>query len=387
MKKIMIVVMAILLVAGGAYLVRQKKLNIRAASQQPVRATVVRTATATKGDLLVFRTFLAQVEPWRSAKVGAQIVSRVTHVPVEVGDRVSEGGVLALLEDEELAARVRGAEVGVAQARMQARGAGATVTALEQTLAFRREELERDRSLVGAGAIARVVADTSSDQVNEIKGRLEAMEETLEAATEQIKLREHELAQARIRLTYVRIEAPFDGVVAGRLADPGDMAAPGQPLVILEDHTRFKISFDVPQAEITRITPEMEVTALSGLDLNLAVSRIYPSMNRDRTLTVECDVPAAPGLRAGKTLAVRVVLERFPDQVLVPEQSLIPDPRGGDAVFIVADGKTKAVPVTITGRNQGQAAVKGLEPGTQVIQSTYLGWNRLAAGEAVEVLP
>jgi RND family efflux transporter MFP subunit len=387
MKKIIPVVMALLLIAGGAYLVRQKKLSIGLAGKQPVRSTMVRTALATRGDLQIYRTFLARVEPWRSAKVGSQILSRITHVPVEVGESVPGGGVLALLEDNELTARVRGAEAGVSQAKMQARSAGATVAALEQTLAFRKKELAHDRILVEAGAIARIAAETLNDQVNEIRGRLRAMEKTLEAANQQIKLREQELAQARIRLSYGRIWAPFDGVVAERLVDPGDMAAPGKPLVILEDHTRFRISFNVPQAELASITPEMEVMVQSGLNLNLSVARIYPTMNQDRTLTVECDARAASGLRAGKTLAVRVVLDHFKDQILVPEQSLIPDPKGGEVVFIVENGVTKAMPVTIAGRNQGLVAVTGLEPGTPVILSTYLGWNRLAAGEAVEVLP
>jgi multidrug efflux pump subunit AcrA (membrane-fusion protein) len=82
-----------------------------------------------------------------------------------------------------------------------------------------------------------------------------------------------------------------------------------------------------------------------------------------------------------------VVQDRLEDRVLVPEESLIPVPGGGDAVFIVADKRTAAVPVTVLGRNAGQVAVAGLDPGSQVILNTYLGWNRLAAGEPVEVLP
>ncbi|ACN17366.1 putative membrane efflux protein [Desulforapulum autotrophicum HRM2] len=387
MKKIMIVLVLALLVIGGLYLVRQKRLTIREAGGQPVRATVVRAAVAKRGDLLVSRTYLARVEPWQAATVAAQIVSRVTDVRVQVGDLVSRGGVLAHLESEELMARVQGAEAGVSQARMQAMAARETVQALGKTLDFRTLEFDRDRRLVKAGAIARVVADTSLDQLNEIRGRLQSMEKTAQAATEQITFREQELSQARIRLAYGQITAPFGGVVVERLVDPGDMAGPGQPLVILEDHTRFRISFDVPQAELSWFKPEMAVMALSGVNLELSVSRTHSSLNSDRTLTVECDAPPAPGLRAGGTLVVKVVLDRFEDQVLVPEASLIPVPGGGDAVFIVANKKTTAVPVTVLGRNAGQVAVKGLDPGSQVIQNTYLGWNRLAAGEPVEVLP
>ncbi len=387
MKKIMIMLVLALLVIGGLYRVHQKRLTIRAAGDQPARTTVVRTAVAQRGDLRVTRNYLARIEPWQRTTVAAQMVSRVTDVRVQVGDPIARGRVLALLDSRELVARVEGGEAGVAQARMQAEAARATVLALEKTLDFRAREFDRDNRLVKAGAIARVVADTSLDQLNEIRGHLHAMEKTAQAATEQIRFRERELTQARIHLAYGQINAPFDGVVVERLADPGDMAGPGQPLVILEDHTRFRVSFDVPQAELSWFKPEMTVMALSGVNLELSVSRMHSSLNPDRTLTVECDALPAPGLRAGSTLAVQVVQDRLEDRVLVPEESLIPVPGGGDAVFIVADKRTAAVPVTVLGRNAGQVAVAGLDPGSQVILNTYLGWNRLAAGEPVEVLP
>jgi RND family efflux transporter MFP subunit len=387
MKKLITILVVAALAAGGIVLVRHKKLSIAAAGVQTIRATVARTAVARKGDLFITRNYLARVEPWRSAAIGAQIASRVRDILVQEGDLVSRGQILAVLDGGELLARVQGGKAGVLQSRMQAEAASATMVALEKTLGFRERELGRDERLVREGAIARVVADTSRDQLNEIKGRVDAMEKTMQAARQQIKVRQWDLEQARTRLAYAQILAPFDGVVTKRLADPGDMAGPNQILVNIEDHSRLRICFDVPQSELSRIKPTMAVTGASGSNLHLSVSRIHPSLNRDRTLTVECDAPGPPELWVGSTLQVEVILNRFKNEVLLPEESLIPVPGGGDAVFIVENGATKVMPVKILGRNAGMVALRGVDPGTQVVQNTYLGWNRLAAGEPVEVLP
>lgn len=387
MKKLITILTVAALVTGGMFLVRQKKLRIAAAEIKSPRVTVVRTSEAYKGDLAITRTYLARVEPWRSASVGAQIASRVMKISVQEGDVVSKGQIIAVLDRTELLARVRGLEAAVLQSRMQADATSATVVALEKTLRFRKRELERDELLAQEGAIARVTAETSSERLNETQGRLDAMHKTVRAAKEQIHVRERELEQARTRLAYTRISAPFDGVVTERLADPGDMAGPNLTLMKIEDHSRLKVRFDVPQAELSGISQGMDVVAKSGAMLHLSVSRLHPSLNRNRTLTVECDTMRSEGVRAGGTLPVDVVLKRFKNEVLLPEESLIPRPDGGDAIFIVKNGVTAAVPVTVLGRNSGRVAVQGVVAGTDVIQNTYLGWNRLAAGEPVEVLP
>ena len=386
MKKWTIILMVAALVAGGIFLVRQKKLNIAQASVQKARASMVRVSVARKGNLSVTRSYLARVEPWRSATVGVQITSRIMKILVQEGDRVSKGQVLAILDGAELLAHVRGIEAEVLQSRQQAAASAATLAALEKNLRFREREADRDKFLARKGAIAQVIAETSLDQLNETQGRLNAMKKTLRAAKELINVRERQLEQARTRMAYTRITAPFEGVISQRLADPGDMAGSNQALVKIEDHTRFKICFDIPQSEVSSIKPGMDVVAKLDSDMVLSISRVHPSLNQDRTLTVECDTAGNLNLWAGSTLPVAVILKMFKNQILVSENSLVPLPDGGHAVFIVKNSLTKVLSVTVFARDNGWAAIGGVEPGSQVIETTYLGWNRLAAGQLVEVL-
>ena len=171
MKKLMMILMVTALVAGGIFLVRQKKLSIAQADVQKARASMVRVSVARKGNLSVTRSYLARVEPWRSATIGAQITSRIMEVSVQEGNLVSKGQVLAILDGAELLAHVRGIEAEVLQSRMQAAASAATVTALEKSLRFREREADRDEFLAQEGAIAQVIAETSLDQLNDTRGR------------------------------------------------------------------------------------------------------------------------------------------------------------------------------------------------------------------------
>lgn len=411
MKKIFTVLILIVLIGGAIFLVRHKKQRIAMAPVQKSR-TVVRTAMVTRGDLEIVRTYLARVEPWQSAGLRSQIISRIADISVQEGDLVSRGQIVAVLDTADLQARVRGAQAGVARSRMQVEAVSATMGSLEKTVAFRKHEFERDILLVREGALAPVVAETSADRLSEVQGRLKALQKTIQAAREEVTIRSRELEHVRATLAYARIRAPFAGKITGRLADPGDMAGPGEPLVTIEDHHRFKICFEVPQSEMTAFTQGMHVRFTTGADFPLAISRIHPALNQDRTVTVECDTPEGVDLTAGSTVSVAVILHRFENELLLPEAALIPAPDGGTTVFAVINGVSVSCPVTVIGRDHGMVAVgnvvsEGREKpianastgtpgtdqasklgvGTAVVCSTYLGWNRLAAGEPVEVQP
>jgi RND family efflux transporter MFP subunit len=382
MKKVVIIIVVGILVFGGLFMVRQKKEQIQNVSVRPAR-TVVRTETVRPGNLAVTRTYLARVEPGRTGSLTARVVAPVLNVFVREGDRVVKGQILVALDDKELRAAIRGAEAAVARGRMQVRALSATIGAQEKTVRFLQREVDRDEILAREGALALVVAESSAERLSEARGRLESLRETAEATRREVEMQERELEKVGIRAGYAEISAPFDGVVSRRTVDPGDMAGPSRTMLVVEDHSLFRVRFDVPQAELAGLEPGMTVR---GPDLRTAVSRILPALNADRTVTVECDV-ANGALRSGVTLPVNVVLNVLENEVLVSETGLVPSPEGGQVVFAVEDGVLVPRPVTVLGKGDGVVAVQGVRPGTEVVLSSYLGWNRLAAGEPVEVLP
>lgn len=385
-KKVLAVVIVLALAGGGVLLVRSKKAQVAAAPTPTERPAAVRTVIARRGPLQEVRTYLARVEPWQVAEVSAQVTARVERVTVREGDPVRKGDLLVVLDDTEVRSSLAEAEAQIAQAKAQVAGQEATVSSLEQSVRYWERELRRDDVLAREGAIAQAVADATADRFSEARGRLDASREAVKAARMQVEALTQRREAVAVKRAYTRIESPFDGVVARRYTDPGDLAAPGKPLIVVEDRSRVKLLFDVPQEDLARVKTGTPVHVNEDLDLDLRISRMYPSLNPDRTLTVEAHAPASAGVPTGTYHPVDVVLRSVDDAVLVPEECLVPSPDGGRAVFVVVDGRAQALPVEVLLVRQGLGAVRGIEAGLQVVQSTYLGWNRLASGQPVEVL-
>ncbi len=387
MKKLSIIFITLALIAGAVLLVVQKKHRLAAAPATSDRPLAVRTAIAELGSLEQTRSYLGRVEPWQVNKVSSQITSRVIQIPVKEGDRVRKGDTLLLLDDQEMREAVEAAQAQVQQSRDQAAGLQATVTTQTQSMKFWEKELARDEVLAREGAIAQATADATADHLNEASGRLTASQKSLQSARSQIQIQEKRLAQTATRLAYAEIKSPFDGVVTTRAVDPGDLAVPGKVLFEIEDQSLFKLCFNVPQSEIVSLQEGMSVWSQDRqTESVMKISRIYPALNPDRTVTVEVHAPAAANLRSGSYLPVEVNLKRLENVTLIPEDCLLPSPKGEIAVFTVEDGVTRAHFVKVLATSKGISAVDGLSAGTNVIRSTFLGWNRLAGGEPVEVI-
>jgi len=382
------ILVLLIILAAALLLVARKKMDLAEAPRPTLQPTVVRTAVSQRGDLTRTRTYLGRVEAWQSAGVSSRLTSVVSEVRVREGERVRQGDVLVRLDANELRRAVQGAAARAANAAEQAAAVEAKVNTLRQSVAFWEKEGERDRLLAAEGAIAQAQADATADRLNQARGELESTLQSLQAARSLVESQQQQQQEAGARLSYAEIRSPFDGLVAQRLVDPGDMATPGQRLLLIEDHSRLKIRFDVPQKDVSLAERERRLLVEEGAqELSLAISRLYPSVNPDQTLTMEAELPAETSFRAGAYVPVRMIVERAEGVILVPEESLIPSPTGGQAVFVVEDGVTRPRSVQLLFTSDGLSAVSGLDEGTTVVLSTYLGWNRLSGGEAVEVRP
>jgi len=359
MKKLIVVFVVIGIFSGGILLVRHKKAKLAAAPVPTARPTPVRTAMAKTGTLFDIRNYLGRVEPWQTAELSSQITGRIVKLVPREGDDVHEGQILVILDNAELRNTLAEAE--------------ATLATLKQNVTYWKREVELDATLAKEGAIAQATADATADHLNDALGRVRAHRKKCEALL--------------ARLSYACIKSPFNGVVSRRMADPGDLATPDRTLLVVEDRSRVKVCFDIPQNDISNIqlgTP-VKVQTKSGAK-ELKITRLYPTLNPNRTLTVEVNAPTLNGLNSGSYYPVQVVLSCLEDVVLVPEECIITAPNGQTGVIVIENDKTAVRRVTVALVRNGNAAITGIGPGDTVVRSTYLGWTRLASGELIEVI-
>jgi RND family efflux transporter MFP subunit len=396
-KKIIAVICCVVLLVGGVALIKQRRNTKNSAPPPAAQARQVHTATATRGDLHITRTCTGVVESWQKAEIAARISAPVKTVLVAEGDRVNQDEILLVLEDDAEQAALAGARARLYQSRAELKALEAEHSANQLNLEYWEREAARDQRLAQAGAISQAQADASADQRNNARGKLESSRERVQAARAGIAALEKEVDLAQTRLEYTRLRAPFDATVTGVGVDPGDMAQPGSPLVEVEDQTRRKLVFSLPQEQARHLKAEQGVKLHAAPDAELRVKRIYPSADpATHQVEVEAWGTLPASMRSGAYAVAEVVLRQLEDVVLVPVPSLIPvrteedESEGQDStrrfrIFTLADGVLKSQMVRSFGRNATHAAVEGIEPGTVVVTHSLLGWNTLKAGDRVEV--
>jgi len=189
----------------------------------------------------------------RSVTLSAKIVGRVSTVNVEEGDTVNGGDILVDIEDAELRANLAAA---LARRRME-----------ELNWAHQEKLAERIRNLREQGTV-------SAENLDDANFKVDAAEQSVASA-------KAEVARARAMLAESKIRAPFDGVVTRKDVEPGDVTAPGGPLLVLEDHGDLKFRTSVKEQDIARIETGQTVTvtidALDGLALLATVTKTIPS--------------------------------------------------------------------------------------------------------------
>ncbi len=216
------------------------------------------------------------VVPDRTVTLAAKIVGRVVAANAEEGDRVEQGDVMVDIGDAELRANLAAAE---AQLR------------IEQLNRAHQEKLaERVRSLREQGTV-------SAENLDDANFKVAAAEQAVASARA-------EIARAKAMLDETKIRAPFDGVIIRKDIETGDVTAPGEPLLVLEDHATLRFRTSVKEQDIPRIEKGQVITvtidALDDLALNATITKIVPSGDLStHEFLVEATLPAQDKLYPG----------------------------------------------------------------------------------------
>lgn len=193
-----------------------------------------------------------------------------------------------------------------------------------------------------------------------------------------------QLATATGQLRYASVTAPIDGVITRKLADRGDLAAPGQPVLVLESSGPKQLETQVPEAILARIKPGQVIQVeMDGLDrpVDARVARISPAADPvSRTFQVKLDV-AAQGLRSGAFARALFPLE--PRQTLTIPAGALLRRAGIEGVFVVdAEGIARFRMVRSGEVRDGRVEIQaGLEAGERYVAE---GAEQLSTGDRVE---
>jgi RND family efflux transporter MFP subunit len=293
--------------------------------------------------LNVMLSLPGELTPYQTVALYSRVTGFVKTIAVDRGSRVRTGQQLAVLEAPELVA-----QKSEAQSKLQS---------AEAQLAAVRSKAEANAStyekLKAASATPGVVA--GNDLVQAQKA-VEADQAQIAAARQNIEAARQALKSVSDMEGYLRITAPFGGVVTERNVHPGALVGPtggpgtATPIVRLAENNRLRLVIPVPEAYTAGMTNGTSLTftvaAYPGQTFAGTVSRISQSVDvATRTMPVELDVNNADSrLAPGTFCQVRWPVHRATPSLLVPSGS-VASTTGRTFVIRVRDGRTEWVDV------------------------------------------
>lgn len=357
----------------------------RAQSSAKAKAPVEKAQSGPPASLVrvdeVRREPLAQTVPVigrlvarRAGSVAARIAGPVKQFSVEVGDRVSEGDVIAELYPETMQAELAVARSRVVEAKAD------LVTARAET-ALARQELARIEGLRKSVAFPQ-------GRFEDARQKVAVAEAKVSRARAAIAATEASLRLAELNLSYVQIRAPYDGVVIRRMTEAGAYVRAGDAMVQIVGDRSLEVEADVPSLRISGLPPQSRVgiELEDGRRFDAAVRAVLPTENPlTRTRTVRF-VPRFDDkmrdLADSQTVTVHVPVGERREVVTVHKDAIIRSLQGS-MVFVVEEGKANPRPVRMGEAAGGRIEVlDGLAPGDKVV---VRGNERLQPGAPVRI--
>ena len=367
---------------GGSHDVPAEK------AREPIDVTVVPVITVDTAERLEAGGVVAAQE---AASVSSRIVATIVSVRVKAGDRVRAGDVLVTLDARDVIAHTQ-------QAR-------ASALAAEKSLAQVHTEqstAEAEHRLATAWH-KRIVAlharNSATDQErDEAEARLSAAAARLAAAQAGIEGADAQLASARAAVgvaaateSFTTLRSPFDGLVTERLIDPGNLAAPGVPLLRIESDGARQVVARVDEARAGYVHSgdrvRVVIDALDGhvagdTDVEGVVGEVARAIGPDqRAFTVKVTVPSTVTARSGSF--ARVVFRGAPRRALLVPAVAIQRHGQVSSVYVVQDGVARLRLIQVgAASSDGVEVLAGLDAGESIVTSSL---TRLADGAKVAI--
>ncbi len=324
-------------------------------------AVPVEVLTVTTEDATATVTATGTLAAREDVPISAEASGRVSEVPAQVGDEVSEGEVLVRLDDE--------------LARLSLKQAEAQLLAAQADLADAERGFERSRSLLESGDISQAGFETA-------QLRYQAAESAALAA-------EAAHASAERQLRNTAIESPIDGTVAFMHAEVGHLMNIGAPVAHVVNTSTLEIEIGLTEAQAVEVEPGrralVRFRSMPGREFEGRVEYVGPRAD-DRTKTFPARVVlrnVGGELRAGMVAEVTIATREYEDAVVIVRDWVV-ERYGEPAVYVAADSVAQLRRVRL-GQVLGDRVVieEGLEPGERLV---VLGYDQLSDGARIKVM-
>lgn len=295
----------------------------------------------------------------RMGDIAARISGPIEELKVEVGDRVTKGQVLAVLDSETLVADAK-----LAQSELQEAKADLATWQAESDVA--RTELKRQEGLRKSTAF-------SQARFEDAEKKLAVAESRVERARANVSIKKSNLERKQIDVEYGTVLAPYSGVVMRRFTEAGAFVNRGDPVARLIGDKALEVEAFVPNARLNGLPVgrTVEFRLDDGSVHKAKVRSVLPSENPQTRTRIVRLVPdfseTSRPLADSQSVVVSVPISTGKRVVTVHKDAILKRPNG-DMVYLVKDDTAELRPVTLGEAMGGRFEVlKGLDENDVVV--------------------
>jgi RND family efflux transporter MFP subunit len=364
--------LSVLVAVAVGYFAWSKRLVEKCSGRGALGYAEVRVEQVSRGTMPYTLKARGELQSAKWTNVVAKISGIVKEVRYKVGDSVSQGAIVAIIEPKELLARAADVQANLTVARSQ-------LAEKERLLVDAEKQLEEVEGFVKQDLVAkqeldraRFAADTARAQVD--LGRA------------QMAQQEAMLAQSKKILGLSRLTAPLTGIVTGGMVEPGSEISDGSAILTITSLDFLRVRITVPERDVNVVSEgmaaEVHIDQSSREIFEGKVARLIPAPEPSGEIVAEVQL-ANPNhrLEPGPTVAVLI---RADDEVFFAPTSAVLKAGKNDYVYTVVNGRAEPKEVLKAGEKDGKAAIKsGLSEGEWVVIS---GQEHIKPGDPVSVL-
>lgn len=384
MSKRTVLIVAIVIVAVSAFLVmhvraKDEKQDAATASENLPLAAAVAPVQLAPAESSV--TVPGVFQAYQDILVHGKVSGYVKDIFVDIGDRVHEGEVLAILEVPELDAQVKAAQAAVVRDSSEVERTNHDVSRAMAIHSALHAEYVRLKAAAATmpGLVAQQDLDNKQAADLSSEAQIDAAKSANAAAQQKSSEDAATLEHYRALQAYSYVRAPFDGVVTFRYADTGALIAAGtdeskdaMPIVRLAESGLLRLRMPVPESDADFMHlggPAVVQVQATGEIIHTTIVRFTRSMDRNtRTMLTEVDIPnkdlhLAPGMYANTTFP----LKHDNNAMVVPIDAIV---EGDQPYVLVVDQNNRVVKAPVVLGIQGAnfyEIVSGVHVGDRVI--------------------
>jgi len=288
-----------------------------AATEKPAVVSGISTELVSNSSTSDYYEAVGTVRAKTSTVLSAKVVGSITALHAREGDRVRAGQTLIEIDNRDARTQVSKAQAGVREAQTGTDEVDKNIRAAESAKAAAEASKALAASTLKRYQVLRERQSVSPQEFDEVETkykvavveveRAERMLQSLTARKNMVLARidsaKADVDVAQVQVGYARITSPINGVVITKRAEVGSLAAPGTPLLTIED-SNYRLEAAVEESQLRNIrlgaTAIVTIDALGQEEMSGRVVEIVPAADpASRSYTVKIDIPGKSLLRSG----------------------------------------------------------------------------------------